>query len=119
MMRRVAPRAATIAAPSAMTVTSRRNLTECPILCNIAYHTAELATVATYTSGATLAFTPIGTAALVAAAFATSSAGIKYNWFLTELAIRDYIQDNVLQVVLRYLTMISLMLAFVSVFIES
>ena len=100
-------------------VSTRRNASECSLLCNLTGHLAGLASPATYTSLATLPYTPIGTAALVLLAYNVSVVGLKHLWYALEMVSKDYHQDQQLQVLSRYLLLFSLLFTVEGMFIEA
>ena len=104
--------------PLALVATRRAAFTT-PVLCNLTGHLSGLASPATYTSLATLPYSPFGTAALVLLAYNVGVVGLKHLWYALEMVSKDYHQDQQLQVVTRYLLLFSLLFTVESLFIEA
>jgi hypothetical protein len=81
-------------------------------------HTAGLVNPVTYTSLGALSYSPIGTGALVLLAYNVSVVGLKHLWYTLEMISKDYHQDQQLQMISRYMLLVSLLLSVESLFIE-
>jgi hypothetical protein len=93
--------------------TQRRAVT--PLLATLPGHLTGITAVGT---GSLLA-SPVGTVALVGAAYQVGYVGLKYAWFQMEMVSRDYLQDYVLAQQMRYIFLISMLLGFEGLFIEA
>ena len=109
--------AAPVAASAALVAAPRAFCCElvaaaaCPLWCHFG-------SIAGGVSGAALASSPVGTVALVALAFNVNYVGLKHLWYTSEFPMRDYLQDAALKQCLRYMMLISLMLAGNGYFVE-
>lgn len=79
----------------------------------------HFASTSSYTSLALLPTTPVGTVALTLVTYNISVIGLKHLWYTLELVVKDYIQDVVLQIQLRYAMLLTLMFAIHQVFVEA
>lgn len=90
------------------------NVCACPLL----GHFGQLFCAKTYALGA-LTSGPYGTVALLALSYNFCVVGVKHLYYTIEITTRDYVQDYVVQQWLRYLILLSLLVAMESVFIEA
>lgn len=73
----------------------------------------------TFTCLSTMSYAPIGTLMGVALAYNVGVVGLKHMWYTMEMVAKDYVQDIQLQVTVRYLILLSLLLAVEQLFVEA
>jgi hypothetical protein len=86
---------------------------------DVSTHFTQLIYPSTYTSIAAIAYSPIGTLALILLAYNVGVVGAKHCWYTLELTVKDYVQDQQLVAVLRYILLITILLSVENLFIES
>ena len=112
------PVKAAMVAPRA--VVQRRSLAcNCHVMNAVGAHFGELGNAATYMSVSTLAYSPLGTLALLLVAYNTSVVGVKHCWYTLEMVAKDYVQDIQLQVTLRYVILLALLFGVEGVLVEA
>jgi hypothetical protein len=89
------------------------------ILYNFLGHMTGAINPATYTTLAALPYSPLGTGALVLLAYNVSVVGVKHLWYALEMVSKDYHQDQQLQVLVRYLLLVSLLISVEALFVEA
>lgn len=110
-----------VAAPTAL-VTPQRNaatIFNCPCITGVGSHFLQVIQPSTYTTLASLAYSPVGTVALILLAYNVGVIGAKHCWYTLELTAKDYVQDQQLAVVVRYLILLTILLSVEALFIES
>ena len=90
----------------------------CPFWSNAIPHFTQLIYPSSYVALATLSYSPIGTLALVAIAYNVCCIGSKHLCYTLELTLKDYIQDQQLLHVCRYLVTFAILLGMENVFVE-
>lgn len=138
MLRRVTFSAASRRASSALVLSSsaskmmtshassmhepNRQFFNCPCLTgaatDVSGHFVQLIYPSTYTSIAALMYTPIGTLALILLAYNVGVVGAKHCWYTLELTAKDYVQDQQLVAIIRYILLITILLSVENLFIE-
>lgn len=100
---------------------SRQFLTilDCPFWCGLGGHFLQLIYPSTYTTLPALAYSPVGTVALVGLAYNVGVVGAKHCWYTMELTAKDYVQDQKVATILRYAMLITILLAVEALFVES
>lgn len=86
---------------------------------DVSTHFTQLIYPSTYTSIAAISYSPIGTLALILLAYNVGVVGAKHCWYTLELTVKDYVQDQQLVAVLRYLLLLTILLSVESLFIEA
>ncbi|CUG87138.1 membrane-associated protein, putative [Bodo saltans] len=130
MLRRVAfstsRRAAMVGGTVALQQQSRHasgGLWNCPCLTSaatdVSAHFTQLVYPSTYTTVAAVAYSPIATLALILLAYNVGVVGAKHCWYTLELTVKDYVQDQQLVAVLRYLLLLTILFSVEALFIES
>lgn len=117
--RMLARRASVVPRASSILGTQRRTFVNSAFLSNIVSHDLGLFNAATYTSVGALATSPIGTGALVLAAYNVCVVGLKHFWSTLEILVRDYVQDLVLAQTARYMLLVCLILCCAQLFVEA
>lgn len=118
MLRRVAPRSSTARSAAQLVQCRELSIAHCPFWGGIANHFLQLAYPSTYTTVSALAYSPVGTVALVVLAYNVSVVGGKHCWYTLELTAKDYLQDQKLAMIVRYLILFTILLSVEAMFVE-
>lgn len=109
-------------APTALALqASARHLTigDCPFWSEIGNHVFQLIYPTTYTTLPALAYSPLGTIALIGLAYNVSVIGTKHCWYTMDLTARDYLQDQKVAMMIRYVILLTILFSVEALFVEN